>query len=94
MGFGLLQAIGINRGGRTSNLNAFTDDGGRPLRFLLTGGNAADAKAAHLLLDELNPRTILLADKAYDSDSIRALIEEHSGQGALAENPLGTRNER
>ncbi len=33
------QAIGIRRGGRNSKLHALTDGEGRPLRFLLTGGN-------------------------------------------------------
>jgi transposase len=62
----LLQAIGISRGGRTSKLHALTYGEGRPLRFLLTGGNAADAKAAPLLLGRLPAGAIVLADKAYD----------------------------
>ena len=73
------QAIGISRGGRNSKLHALTDGEGRPLRFLLTGGNVADCRAADVLLDDLAPRTIVLADKAYDSNAIRDLIER---QGA------------
>jgi len=37
-----------------------------------------------MLLDNLGPRTIVLADKAYDADRIRALIE---GQGATPNIP-------
>lgn len=78
------QAIGISRGGRNSKLHALTDGEGRPLRFLLTGGNVADCRAADALLDNLEPRTIVLADKAYDSNAIRDLIER---QGAVPNIP-------
>jgi transposase len=71
----LVQAIGISRGGHISKLHALTDGEGRPLRFLLTGGNVADCRAADVLLDDLAPRTIVLAHKAYDSNAIRDLIE-------------------
>ena len=80
----LLQAIGISRGGRNSKLHALTDGEGRPLRFLLTGGQIADCRAADVLLDDLPPRTIVLADKAYDSNAIRDLIER---QGAVPNIP-------
>jgi transposase len=91
----LVQAIGITRGGRNSKLHALTDGEGRPLRFLLTGGNVADCRAADVLLDDLAssdpdrlddlaPRTIVLADKAYDSNAIRDLIER---QGAVPNIP-------
>ena len=45
---------------------------------------AHDASAALALLDRLDPRTILLADKAYDGNSIRDLIES---QGAVPNIP-------
>ena len=80
----LAQAIGISRGGRNSKLHALTDGEGRPLRFLLTGGNVADCRAADVLLDDLAPCTIVLADKAYDTNAIRDLIER---QGAVPNIP-------
>ena len=79
-----VQAIGISRGCRNSKLHALTDGEGRPLRFLLTGGNVADCRAADVLFDNLAPRTIVLADKAYDSNAIRDLIEM---QGAVPNIP-------
>jgi transposase len=79
-----VQAIRISQGGRNSKLHALTDGEGRPLRFLLTGGNVADCRAADVLLDDLAPRTIVLADKAYDSNAIRDLIEH---QGAVPNIP-------
>ena len=50
----------------------------------MTAGEAHDAPAAHDLLDRLQPRTIVLADKAYDANGIRNLIE---GQGAVPNIP-------
>ena len=44
----------------------------------------ADCRAADVLLDDLPPRTIVLADKAYDSNAIRDLIER---QGAVPNIP-------
>ncbi|MDG5487391.1 IS5 family transposase [Sphingomonas sp. BGYR3] len=78
------QAIGISRGGRNSKLHALTDGEGRPLRFLLTGGHVADCRAADVLINDLAPHTIVLEDKAYDSNAIRDLIER---QGAVPNIP-------
>jgi hypothetical protein len=44
---------------------------GRPLRFLLTGGNVADGKG--------KAADALLAHKAYDSDAIRRFIKDQDG---------------
>jgi len=52
---------------------------GLPIRLGLTAGQAHDGQIADTLLDPLGPRTIVLADKAYDADRIRKLIQ---GQGA------------
>lgn len=50
---------------------------GRPIAFLLTGGEAADCKAYDVLIDrpERAPDAFL-ADKGYDADSIRADLAE------------------
>ena len=46
---------------------------GRPLRFILTGGEKADCKSAQSLL-EGQPTQAVVADKGYDTDAIRAFI--------------------
>ncbi|WP_183513433.1 IS5 family transposase [Methylobacterium brachythecii] len=69
------QAIGRSRGGRTTKIHALIDRLGRPLAFLLTGGQMADCTAGALLLERLPACSILLADKGYDSDAIRRQIE-------------------
>jgi IS5 family transposase len=47
------------------------DRKGRPLRFLLSGGQCFDGKAAVPLLKPLPPPKRLLADKAYDCAAFR-----------------------
>ena len=72
------QAIGVSRGGRNTKLHAVCDGHGRPLTFLLTGGNAADAPQALALLRAVPEGAIVMADKAYDPDAIRRFIESRS----------------
>jgi transposase len=50
----------------------------------LTAGQTHDGRIADTLLDHLGPGTIVLADKAYDADRIRELIQ---GQGATPNIP-------
>lgn len=52
------------------------DAQGLPIRLSLTTGQAHDGQAANMLLSHLGPRMIVVADKAYDSDRIRELIQE------------------
>jgi transposase len=70
-----VQALGISRRGRTTKTHALSDGRGRPLAFLLTGGQAADCKAAEGLVDLLPP-DILAADRGYDTDAVRRRIED------------------
>lgn len=46
---------------------------GRPLRFIITPGQAGDLLAAPRLL-EGQPKATVLADKAYDSNAFRKLL--------------------
>lgn len=76
--------LGRSRGGLTTKIHAVVDAQGLPIRLSLTAGQAHDGPAAYRLLDRLDPRTIVLADKAYDADGIRDLIE---AQGAVPNIP-------
>ena len=67
--------MGRSRGGLTTKLHALVDGKGLPLRFELTPGQANDAPVAAKLLDDLQADCFVLADKAYDADWIRDLIE-------------------
>jgi transposase len=64
------QAVGRSRGGRTSKIHCLADDRGRPVAFALTPGNADISMAVPLLSVVMSPKH-LIADKAYDADSLR-----------------------
>jgi transposase len=71
------RALGRSRGGFTSKVDCLSDARGRRIAFHLTPGEAADCKAYDELIDlpEQKPKA-LLADKAYDSDAIRADLKQ------------------
>jgi transposase len=71
------RALGRSRGGFTSKIHCIGDARGRPIAFHLTPGEAADCKSYEALIDlpEQAPDA-LLADKAYDTDAIRADLKQ------------------
>jgi transposase len=48
---------------------------GRPLRFIITGGQVHDVVTAPALLEGVNGDAVI-ADKAYDSNALRRLIAD------------------
>jgi len=78
------RALGRSRGGFTSKLHRLADALGRPLAFILTGGEAADCKAYDALvgLPERTPDA-LLADKGYDADAIRADLADRKIEAVI-----------
>jgi transposase len=67
-----------------TEIHIVVDAQGLPIRLGLTAGQTHDGQIADTLLDHLGPRTIVLADKAYDTDRIRELIQD---QGATPNIP-------
>jgi transposase len=47
---------------------------GRPLRFLLTGGQVHESQTTETMLDSAEGKA-LIADKAYDSNAIRQAVK-------------------
>jgi transposase len=76
--------MGRSRGGLTTKIHALVDAEGRPVDLVLTAGQTHDGKPAIAMLDALQPDTILLADRAYDSNAIRELAAQ---RGAWANIP-------
>ena len=70
------QSMGRSRGGLTSKIHAVVDTNGLPIRLALTAGEAHDNRLAGKLLSRLKSGTMLLADRGYDADWIRALAAE------------------
>lgn len=61
------------------------------MRILLTPGQSGDALQVPALLSDLNPQHVV-ADAAYDSDSIRQQVRDAGGKACIKPNP--TRNVR
>ena len=78
------QSIGRSRGGLTSKIHAVVDSSGLPVRLALTPGESHDNRLAAKLLSRLKSGSMLLADRGYDADWIRALARE---RGAWANIP-------
>jgi transposase len=77
------QSMGRSRGGLTSKIHAVVDTNGLPVRLALTAGEAHDNRLAGRLLSRLKSGTMLLADRGYDADWIRALASkmgQHSAE--------------
>jgi transposase len=66
--------LGRSRGGLTSKWHLAVDGLGRPIRFILTRGQASDARYALPLIEGLKAAHII-ADKAYDSHAILDHVE-------------------
>lgn len=58
---------------------------GRPLRFILTGGEVHDSQTAEALLDGCQGAKVI-ADKAYDSNAIRKTIADAGMQAVIPSN--------
>jgi transposase len=73
--------MGRSRGGLTTKIHVLVDANGLPITLKLTPGQAHDGRSATDMLGNLGPGQILLADRAYDSDALRADVQ---AQGAWA----------
>ena len=76
--------MGRSRGGLTSKIHAVLDTNGLPVRPGLTAGEAHDNRLALSSLSRLRSGSMLLADRGYDADWIRAFAIE---RGAWANVP-------
>jgi transposase len=71
------QLMGRSRGGLTSKVHAVVDTNGLPVRLALAIGEALDHHLIFVLLAGLKSGAMLLADREYDADWIRALVSQH-----------------
>jgi transposase len=74
------QSMGRSRGGLTSKIHAVVDANGLPVRLALTAGEAHDNRLAGKFISRLKSGSMLLADRGYDADWIRALAAERGVQ--------------
>ena len=78
-------AIGMSRGGMTSKIHLMVDACGNPLEVIITAGNINDISVAPELIAaiDLAETQAVIADKGYDSDKLRAQIEEEGSQANI-----------
>jgi transposase len=68
--------MGRSRGGLTTKIHALVDARGLPILLKITPGQANDGRSAADMFDSLGEGDVLLADRAYDSDALRAAMAE------------------
>jgi transposase len=83
------QCLGRSRERYSGKLHGFTDNLGKPLRFALIAGVAGDPPEAIPLLDTVSMITVQaeIADRAQDSDAIRAWLTEQGAEPAIPPHP-------
>ena len=79
--------MGRSRGGLTTKIHALVDANGLPISLKLTEGQAHDGKSAADMLEGLGEGQILLADRGYDSDALRAALNERGAWGNIKPMP-------
>jgi transposase len=70
--------MGRSRGGLTTKIHALVDAQGLPITLKLTPGQAHDGRSAEDMFGTVGEGDILLADRAYDSDTLRAEMAARS----------------
>ena len=81
------QAIGCSRGGRSTKIHAVADHVGRLIAFDLTPGQRGDIRPAAALLATLPEPDYVLADTAYDGDTLRRAIATRGAIAVIKPNP-------
>src|SRR5688500_17998492 len=76
------QAIGRSRGGLTTKIVTLVDALGNLVRFVLLPGQRHDSAGVAPLLTDLD-FSALLADKAFDSDAIRADLDDRGAAAVI-----------
>lgn len=79
--------MGRSRGGLTTKIHALVDALGLPILLKLTEGQAHDGRSGDDMLDSLGHGDVLLADRAYDSDAMRARLADRGAWACVKPMP-------
>lgn len=83
----LAHAMGRSRASLSTKIHLACDALGYPLGFILTGANVSDFdQCKPLLKAHLKPNAFVIMDKGYDSDAIRAYVNQLGGVAVIAVN--------
>jgi transposase len=83
-------ALGRSRGGLSTKIHLAVDGRGRPVRFILTAGQAHDVTQALALLEGIQPRHVL-ADKAYGTNAVLDAVEDCGARPIIPPTSRSTR---
>ena len=84
----LAQAMGRSKASLSTKIHLACDALGYPLGFILTGANVSDFdQCKPLLRSFLRPGAHVIMDKGYDSDAIRAYVNQLGGVAVIAVHP-------
>ena len=87
----LAQAMGRSKASLSTKIHLACDALGYPLGFILTGANVSDFdQAKPLLRSHLRSGAHVIMDKGYDSDAIRAYVNQLGGVAVIAIHPRRT----
>ena len=86
--------MGRSRGGLTTKIRALVDALGLPIRLKLTEGQAHDGRSAADMLDGLGEGDVLLGDRAYDSDAMRAALAARGAWACIKPCPTANASSR
>ncbi len=84
----LSNAIGRSRGGPSTKVHLIVDALGLPVAFTITEGQRNDSISAVPLVERVAPRC-LLADKAFDTNPFRAVLDRTGCTAVIP--PMGNR---
>jgi transposase len=80
-------AMGRSRAGLSTKIHLACDALGYPLGFILTGANVSDFDQCKPLLNKhLKAGSAAIMDKGYDSNDIRACVNQHGATAVIAPN--------
>ncbi len=84
--------MGRSRGGPTTKIHAPVDAEGRQIRLKLTEGQAHDGRSGADMFETGEAGHILLADRAYDGDALRAATAERGARAKIRAMPNRVKN--
>jgi len=84
----MAQAMGRSKASLSTKIHMACDALGYPLGFILTGANVSDFdQCKPLLRAHLKPGALAMMDKGYDSDAIRAYVNQLGATAVIALHP-------
>jgi transposase len=78
--------MGRTKGGLNTKIHVLVDNDGRPVSLVLSRGQTADVKMAPLLIEEVR-RGFVVADRAYDTNSFRDLLDQLGSTPCIPPHP-------